>query len=117
MASLLYQLVSNSQTSAWFTQAMQASRDTGADGFNQNFGVNSVPGAGSKQGWGCCLGDVISIHSMGFTANQIIVVLSTAEPDVSYKKLGSASQLAHDPGARSSVASVTRTVDAALPPS
>ena len=117
MASLLYQLLSNTATSAWFTQTMQASRDVGADGFDQNFGVNSVPGAGSKQGWGCCLGDVIAIHSMGFTANQIIVVLSTADPDVSYKKLGSATQLAHDRRAQASIASVTRTVDAALPPS
>jgi hypothetical protein len=117
MASLLYQLLHNSDTSAWFTETMQGSLDIGADGFNQNFGVNSVPGSGSKQGWGCCLGDVMAIHSMGFTANQIIVVLSTAGPDVSYTRLGTSTQLAHDPGAQASLASVTRTVDAALPPS
>ena len=116
-ASFLYQLLSDSETSAWFTEAMQESLDTGADGFDQNFGVNSVPGAGSKQGWGCCLGSVMAIHSMGFTANQIIVVLSTAQNDVSYTKLGTAQELTDDPGAQASVASVTHTVDAALPPS
>lgn len=116
-ASFLYQLLDDPETSTWFTEAMEGSLDTGADGFDQNFGVNAVPGSGSKQGWGCCLGGVMSIHSMGFTSNQIIVVLSTEANDVDFSELGTAQQLTDDPGAQASVAAVTRTVQAALPPS
>ncbi|WP_157695192.1 hypothetical protein [Nakamurella panacisegetis] len=116
-ASFLYQLLSDSRTSSWFTEAMEGSLDTGADGFDQNFGVNAIPGTGSKQGWGCCLGGVMAIHTMGFTANQIIVVLSTAANDVSYTKLATARELTDDPGAQALVAGLTRTVRAALPPS
>ncbi len=117
MASLMYQLLSDSSSSAWFAQTMEGSLDVGADGFDQDFGVNAVAGAGSKQGWGCCLGGVLAIHSMGFTADQIIVVLSTAENDVPFTELGTAGELARDPGAQASVAAVTATVQAALPPS
>ena len=60
---------------------MAAATDTAADGFDQDFGVNAISGAGSKQGWGCCLGGVVALHSAGFTANEIIVVLSTSYPD------------------------------------
>ncbi|MET3804543.1 hypothetical protein ABIB25_001538 [Nakamurella sp. UYEF19] len=115
MASLLYQLLSNPDTSLWFTEAMEDSQSIGADGFDQNFGVNSVPGAGSKQGWGCCLGSVLTIHSVGFTSNQIIVVMSTAPNDRPYAQLGTAQELTDDAGAQAAVAGVTRTVDAALP--
>jgi hypothetical protein len=116
MASLLDQLLHSVQTGDWFTEAMQGALSTGADGFDQDFGMNSVPGAGSKQGWGCCLGRVLSVHSVGFTASQIIVVLSTAEYDMPYQRLNTSAQLTRDPGARASVGSVSTTVRAALPP-
>jgi len=116
MASLLHQLLHSARTSDWFTEAMQGALSKGADGFDQDFGMNSVPGAGSKQGWGCCLGNVLSVHSVGFTPTQIIVVLSTAGYDLPYQKLNTSAELARDPGARASLSSVSRTVRAGLPP-
>jgi hypothetical protein len=113
MASLLYQLLNSRFSGLWFAQAMEAAEDTGADGFDQNFGVNAVPGTGSKQGWGCCLGSVLAIHSVGFTAGQIIVVLSTSDPDAASSKLATARQLTADPGAQAALAAVTRTAAAA----
>ncbi len=107
IASLLQQALSSPATGPWLTAAMQASADTGSDGFDQNFGMNAITGAGSKQGWGCCLGGVMAIHSAGFTANRIVVVLSTAAPDVDYHQLGTAGDLMADPGARTSVTAVT----------
>ena len=114
MASFLFQLLGKPDTGLWFIQSMEASEDTGADGFDQDFGVNSIPGSGSKQGWGCCLADVMAIHSVGFTAGQIIVVLSTSEPDASPDQLDTAEQLTADPGAQAAVAAATRTVAAAV---
>ncbi len=114
MASFLFQVLGDPDTGLWFAQAMQASTDTGADGFDQAFGVNALFGAGSKQGWGCCLAGVLAIHSVGFTANQIIVVLSTSEPDASHTLLATASQLTSDPGAQLAVAAATRTAAAAV---
>jgi hypothetical protein len=76
--------------------------------------MRSVPGAGSKQGWGCCLGGVTGVHSVGYTDDRIVVVLSGAEPD-DYS-LGSQDGLAlqADPGGQTSIDAVTATVQAAL---
>ena len=114
MASLLFQLLSSPFSGLWFTQAMEAAQDNGADGFDQNFGMNAVPGTGSKQGWGCCLDDVLAIHSVGFTAGQIVVVLSTSKPDAAPARLGTAQQLTADPGVRAAVTAVTDTAAAAV---
>jgi hypothetical protein len=114
MASLLFQLLSSRFSGLWFAQAMEAAEDTGADGFDQDFGVNAVPGTGSKQGWGCCLAGVLAIHSVGFTAGQIIVVLSTSEPDAASSRLDTAKQLTTDPGVQAARAAVTRTAAAAV---
>lgn len=114
MASLLFQLLSSRFSGLWFAEAMEAAEDNGADGFDQNFGMNAVSGTGSKQGWGCCLDDVLAIHSVGFTAGQIVVVLSTSDPDAASSKLGTAKQLTNDPGTRAAVAAVTRTAAAAV---
>lgn len=61
---------------------MQGATDIANDGQSQNFGMNSVIGAGSKQGWGCCLSGVRSIHNVGFTSSRIVVVLSEADPEM-----------------------------------
>ncbi len=114
MGSLLFQLLSSSDTGLWFTEAMEAAQDTAADGFNQNFGMNAVPGTGSKQGWGCCLDDVLAIHSVGFTAGQIVIVLSTSAPDSSSSNLNTARQLTNDPGVQAALEAVTRTAAAAV---
>jgi len=94
--------------------AMRATAAFAEDGVDQRFGMRSVPGAGSKQGWGCCLSGVIGVHSVGFTTDRIVVVLTGAEPD-DYS-LGSQDGLAlqADPGGQASIATVTATVRAAL---
>lgn len=114
MGSLLYQLLNSPDSGLWFTEAMEASEDTGADGFDQNFGMNAVPGTGSKQGWGCCLDDVLAIHSVGFTAGQIVVVLSTSVPDAVAGKLSTARQLSGDLGVQAARAAVSSTAAAAV---
>lgn len=107
-------MLSSPDTGLWFTEAMEAAQDTGADGFDQDFGMNEISGTGSKQGWGCCLNDVLAIHSVGFTANRIVVVLSTSMPDAVSGKLATAQQLTADPGARAALAAVSSTAAAAV---
>ena len=116
MASFLQQALASSITGPFLEAAMTASADTGADGFDQDFGMNAIPGAGSKQGWGCCLGDVDAIHSVGFTANRIVVVLSGSDPDKSPDNLGTAAQLANDSVTQAAVTAVTRTAAVAVHP-
>jgi hypothetical protein len=113
VASLLYQALSAADTGSWLATAMAAATDTAADGFDQDFGVNALDGAGSKQGWGCCLGGVVALHSVGFTATSIVVVLSTSYPDQDSSDLQSAAQLAADPGAQTAISQVTATARAA----
>jgi hypothetical protein len=93
---------------------MLAATAIAADGVDQRIGMRTVPAAGSKQGWGCCLSGAVGIHSVGFTDSRIVVVLSSAEPD-DYS-LGSQDGLAlqADPGAQVSIAAVTAAVHAAL---
>lgn len=114
MAALLGQVLADPVTSPVIGPAMQAATAIAQDGVDQRFGMRTVPGAGSKQGWGCCLSGVTGIHSMGFTPERIVVVLSSAEPgDYS---LGEQDGLAlqADPAAQVSIATVTNTVRAAL---
>jgi hypothetical protein len=66
----------------WLAAAMQSAQDTGEDGFDQNFGMNTIAGAGSKQGWGCCLRGVRSLDSAGFTDERVTVALSYGAPMV-----------------------------------
>ncbi|GGM16827.1 hypothetical protein [Nakamurella endophytica] len=114
LASFLDQALQQTGVGPWLTSAMLSAADTGDDGFDQDFGMNAVTGAGSKQGWGCCLSGVLALHSVGFTADRIVVVLSTAEPDAPSEDLQTADDLSDDPGARTSIAAVTRTVAAAV---
>ncbi len=115
-AKFLREALADPLVGPWLGNAMVNSVDTGDDGYDQNFGVNHIPGTGSKQGWGCCLGGVMAIHSMGFSADEIIVVLSTAQPDASYHVLGTPEELLEDPGAEAAVDAVTRTAQAAVDP-
>ena len=116
MASFLRQALASPVTGPFLEAAMTASADTGADGFDQDFGMNAIAGAGSKQGWGCCLGDVDAIHSVGFTANRIVVVLSGSDPDKSPDNLGTAAQLTDDDVTQAALTAVTRTAAAAVHP-
>ena len=114
MASLLNQLLADPNTASVIGPAMLATSATAADGVDQRIGMRVVPGAGSKQGWGCCLSGIVGIHSVGFTPERIVVVLSSAAPDDD--QLGDEDGLAlqADPGAQVSIAAVTATVRAAL---
>jgi len=114
MASLLNQLLADPGTAAVIAPAMLATSAYAQDGFDQRMGMRTVPAAGSKQGWGCCLSGVVGLHSVGFTPDRIVVVLSAAAPDDD--TLGDQDGLAlqADPGAQTSIAAVTATVRAAL---
>lgn len=113
VATLLQKALASSVTGRWLAAAMQASADEAADGFDQDFGVNALAGAGSKQGWGCCLGGVVALHTAGFTADRVIVVLSTSYPDASVSSLVPAAGLEADPGAQTAMRWVTATAKAA----
>ncbi len=114
LAALLAGVLADPRTAAVIGPAMRATTPIAADGVDQRFGMRLVPGAGSKQGWGCCLSGETGIHSMGFTDDRIVVVLSGAEPDD--EDLGNQDGLAlqADSAAEASFAAVDATVRAAL---
>jgi hypothetical protein len=63
------------------TDAMANVASTGSDGFDQDFGLNALPGDhGSKQGW-TDVGeatDRIQIHSVGWTDQYFVAILQTS---------------------------------------
>lgn len=114
IGSLLKQVLSDPKDGPYLSAAMRDSTHDGADGYDQEFGMNAVSGAGSKQGWGCCLGGVVAIHSAGFTANQIVVVLSSSYPDADGINQPAISAFEYDPGFVAAVKASTRTARAAV---
>ena len=114
MASLLTQILADPGTASVIAPAMLATSAYAQDGVDQRIGMRTVPAAGSKQGWGCCLSGVVGIHSVGFTPDRIVVVLSAAAPDDDSLSDQDGLALQADPGARVSIAAVTATVHAAL---
>ncbi len=114
LAALLTGVLADPRTAGVIGPAMRATTAIAADGVDQRFGLRLVPGAGSKQGWGCCLSGIAGIHSMGFTADRIVVVLSGSEPDDG--SLGDQDGLAlqADPGAQAGFTAVDDVVRAAL---
>lgn len=114
MASLLSQLLAGPATAPVVRSAMLSTTVYAQDGVDQRIGMRVVPGAGSKQGWGCCLSGVVGIHSVGFTPERIVVVLSVAEPDDDDLANEDGLALQSDPGGQVSIAAVTATVRAAL---
>jgi hypothetical protein len=116
IASLLRQTLADPAIGPYLAAPMKAASHTAADGYDQEFGMNAVARAGSKQGWGCCLGGVVAIHSAGFTTDRIVVVLSTALPDAAGINKPEVSSYQNDPGFKASVAAVTATAAAAVDP-
>jgi len=114
MASLLNQLLGDPGTAAVIVPAMLATSAYAEDGFDQRIGMRTAPAAGSKLGWGCCLSGVVGIHSVRFTPDRIVVVLSAAAPDDDTLSDQDGLALQADPGAKVSIAAVTATVHAAL---
>jgi hypothetical protein len=84
VATFLRAALADPAAGPWLAHAMRSAADTGADGFDQSFGMNAVTGSGSKQGWGCCLRGVRSLDSAGFTDARIVVVLSEAARSTGY---------------------------------
>lgn len=87
MAGFLYQASRDPLVGPWLVSAMQDSADNGSDGFNQNFGFNTVAGAASKQGWGVSdglneLAGRPNIHTMGLTDRYAAVVLQSGPTGV-----------------------------------
>lgn len=71
-----------------------------ADGFDQGFGLATLPGAPAvKQGWMCCPGDRRHVYSAGVVGGRAVVVLGDFSPWIS------------DAAARAGITAVT----AALP--
>ncbi len=114
MATLLAQVLADPRTATVIGDAMRATTATAADGLDQRFGLRLVPGAGSKQGWGCCLSGELGLHSIGFTDDRIVVVLSAADPDDESLGEQDGLALADDPGAQAGFAAVDAVVRAAL---
>jgi hypothetical protein len=59
---------------------------TGADGFDQSFGLLS-PAVGvhaAKQGWMCCVDGVRHLHSVGIADGQVVVLLGEFPVDVDW---------------------------------
>jgi hypothetical protein len=117
VASLLEQVLTDPRDGPYLSAAMRDATHDGADGFDQEFGMNAVVGAGSKQGWGCCLGGVVAIHTAGFTSGEIVVVLSTSTPDADDIDVPQVSAFENDPGFVAAVAASTATAKAAVDPS
>lgn len=79
IAQVLYRAGKDTAISSWLFPNMVAAEDHGCDGFDQNFGMNAIVGAGSKQGWGYdnWTSEPASIHSVGFTAKYLVAILQT----------------------------------------
>ncbi|HEY7813181.1 MAG TPA: hypothetical protein VIC62_08090 [Nakamurella sp.] len=114
MTTLLAGVLADPRTAPVIGPAMRASTAIAADGVDQRFGMRLVPGAGSKQGWGCCLSGEVGLHSIGFTDDRIVVVLTGAEPDDADLGNQDGPALQADPGAQAGFAAVDATVRAAL---
>lgn len=63
------------QDSARLSGWLRNASDTGADGFDQNFGLNRVTSAESKQGWMCCVDGQRHLHSAGVLPDGRVIVL------------------------------------------
>ncbi|WP_395725265.1 serine hydrolase [Nakamurella sp.] len=114
LATLLTGVLADPLTASVIGPAMRATTAIAADGVDQRFGMRLVPGAGSKQGWGCCLSGIAGIHSMGFTADRIVVVLSGSVPDDEGLGEQDGPALQADPGGMAGQAAVDDVVRAAL---
>ena len=64
---------------------MRAATPIASDGFDQEFGVfGTLPGAGVKQGWMCCLGGQRHLHSVGVVGGRVVVLLSEVPRSVGW---------------------------------
>lgn len=83
-----YKMERDSAVKGFLPAAMTQASDVGADGFDQNFGVNALAGSGSKQGWTTIVKypstSVYGLHSVGFTSKYYIAILQTDPSSIGY---------------------------------
>ncbi|MEJ2888915.1 serine hydrolase [Actinomycetospora aeridis] len=85
-------------------QALEAAPATAADGFDQGFGLLDPDRRGTaaaKQGWLCCIGSSVDLHSAGFPdeGSRYVVVLLSNQPrgyDAARSVLDDAASAARD---------------------
>ena len=91
MATFLYAALQDPLIGPHLTNWMSGTPPTGADGFNQAFGLNTVRGNhGSKQGWSDPGWSPANLHSVGFTDRHVVAVLQTS-PTANYATMRSTS--------------------------
>ncbi len=80
-AKFLYEAANDPVVGPFLTDAMADVASVGADGFDQNFGFNSLDGDhGSKQGWtDRNTSQAINIHSVGWTDRFFGAILQTSD--------------------------------------
>ena len=80
-ATFLYRMSVDPVVGPFLTDAMAGVASVGADGFDQNFGFNSLTGPhGSKQGWtDLDTSAAINIHSVGWTDRYFGAILETSD--------------------------------------
>ncbi len=117
----LYEMSQDGEVAPLLLDAMAHVEATGADGFDQSFGLNALPGDhGSKQGW-TDIGSSrqIQIHSVGWTDRYFVAILQTST-SASYESLRAestrASQaiLAAEPAAATATANPSTAMARAL---
>jgi hypothetical protein len=66
---------------------MRSATPLAADGFDQRFGIlGAVPGRPAvKQGWMCCVGGNVHLHSVGVVGHRVVVLLSEVPSQVGYE--------------------------------
>jgi hypothetical protein len=65
---------------------MRSAEGIAADGFDQRFGMfgTAPPGTAVKQGWMCCVGGYVHLHSVGVADRRVVVLLSEVPRRVGY---------------------------------
>ena len=80
-ATFLYRMANDPLVAPLLMDAMAHVQPVGADGFDQDFGLNALPGDhGSKQGWtDIGAGPPLQIHSVGWTDRYFVAILQTSD--------------------------------------
>ncbi len=79
-AHFLYAMSTDPEVAPLLMPAMADVAATGADGFDQSFGLNALTGDhGSKQGWtDVGSSDQVQVHSVGWTDRYFVAILQTS---------------------------------------
>ena len=90
-AKFLYEMSHDAEVAPSLLPAMADVAPSGADGFDQGFGLNALTGDhGSKQGWtDIGSADRVQIHSVGWTGPYFVAILQTST-SASYDAMRSA---------------------------